>query len=1501
MKFKLLTGLLIAPVVVPLGISFSNRPTQVTNLKNSGNEVVAQLTYTHMSISVDGETFEGQVVTGYDAANKDTITSIVIPDTYNNEPVISVGDGLFEGLNELNHVSLGQNIVYIGLRNFSLAPKLTQVTIPDACIQIAQFAFQLNNELRHVVISHNSKLRIIDDQAFSGRWNTSEKYHGKIESIYIPKGVKSIGDSAFIYQPNFRSIEVDPLNTHYTLINSTNVSGSVVGKYVMKASTEDKTYDLSNTAVVGGLAYGDIYVRSLTNQPITEIVNRAFYGCWGIRTVDIPNTVTKLGNAAFQRIEFATSLTFHWENLENLTVPDTSTRGNRLFNNDNFQNIFIKPDDLSYLEPTQASALIEAYKAKFANQSMNASAVWQIDSSELSTNSITITDPATQVKDNIITTLTQTYIDYFNRHPNAQVSFSYVVNPEHNEFSFSSQLRKNEQRIVTTWNTTQEIFDSNFDFNVTIKMTVNNGGTPFTLNISTFTVHVKKNNFIDEPTFTFSKDSSYTQNRPEELWAPRDQLTWHFVIDKSYFGGATAFVVERNISRWFDFSSDGSVLIFRRAQNNYYTFDNLAIEMVADVAQSESKPDRYNIDLSFVFQPIRTATIDTETIQINLIGSGELTTFQIHNGYDFDPEKSEIQSIERWTSINYFQNNTGVLRWNLQTSTSPYDYIAVNTFDWLVAKGYQLSLDTSRFEDENAVVSNPRLSDDKTQLLADITINKPNIQQHNLLATNLKLIASKNNDRREYSIPAASYILTKNDNLDTNNDFLYNEQYHVTREEGLWAGSTNNKFTDSYTIEFKVNKAYFGEHWNDKEYIRNHLEDYFLFYGANDVFYQQQATTFKNSRALFNEKTGLSIIANIQDQPQEHSYVIVLGIFKPINWNGLTAHFDNQRINIKFRSPSGILKDVANYQTFSADAFKPEVNTINNPNNVSLSWDGNKNGRIVWNLDKNTTDPQIAHNDFAWYQAKGYSFSIDKNGYSNPYIALSDNITLDNNGDSFSLPVGLIRPNNNATNIDVGGLKLVVSKDSERLEFALPTAHINSSANTHVAKISSVNTYSDVINNARDGLWINGDNTSVVIDINKAYFGENWNNPAFIARHIDQYLKVTSQDERTVYSFPSHSQTSIDYFNEYLGLMSVTNIINSPSSPNDYRISLSFAVPNETLKFSTQNIKFFVKNNPNQNPLFTVKTIAPNDFDPEANNLSSNNVILNTNARSADVIWNDQDQTRFANLGNTNTCKWAASKGYTLETNGFNNEYINVSTSVTFDPTTNILKTTVTQNKAVSEAKTITVSGLKLLIKNGNQKISELSLPDFNVTLSAASTEASIQNLTYAGSNTTSLRDKGDKATFNLVVPEVLLPDNDEQLINKFNFAYKGEGESTWTWVLVPSEGGVYTFQYNNEETKEIYTLTYQRISNLESDINPRITYLVTLTQEFDGKTKKDIEFSFIGASSGGNIEINADEWIAPNNNIVGPVLGGIFGGIILIGLLALLIVLAKRRKEKRK
>ncbi len=67
---------------------------------------------------------------------------------------------------------------------------------------------------------------------------------------------------------------------------------------------------------------------------------------------------------------------------------------------------------------------------------------------------------------------------------------------------------------------------------------------------------------------------------------------------------------------------------------------------------------------------------------------------------------------------------------------------------------------------------------------------------------------------------------------------------------------------------------------------------------------------------------------------------------------------------------------------------------------------------------------------------------------------------------------------------------------------------------------------------------------------------------------------------------------------------------------------------------------------------------------------------------------------------------------------------------------------------------------------NGSTVIrQDITLPSLTVTLGASSTDITTTNLTYTGADQKSLRDKGDTASFDLTIPEVLKPQNDDQLI----------------------------------------------------------------------------------------------------------------------------------------
>ncbi|WEK83224.1 MAG: leucine-rich repeat domain-containing protein [Mycoplasma sp.] len=850
--------------------------------------------------------------------------------------------------------------------------------------------------------------------------------------------------------------------------------------------------------------------------------------------------------------------------------------------------------------------------------------------------------------------------------------------------------------------------------------------------------------------------------------------------------------------------------------------------------------------------------------------------------------------INKLNSIGFETTIDQYTTWYDNSTTSPSGYFYVFNLNtqatttigsgfkaWRDEKSDTRTVALEYTTSDNNINVTGTIDDNLSIINTTITGNVPNIYgKHVTFTPRLHLRDSSNNFDKTVGLESGIIRLKANINITTNDPVFHEDnRINVSRDNGLWFGN------DFYITNTQINKAYFGEHWNDKEYIKNNLSTYFKFTNNSGT----ELSLIKNNNYWFNNQLGV-ILININTK-NFTTYTVTFAIAKG-NGNDIATLID-QNINC-YLKPWAKNKPIFSIQTYSANKFKPNRTFSDNGSNVNLSLN-NQTQRTTWNLDNQTIDSQIAKNDFDWYQRQGYSFRLDASSFNNQFIGIGDDLTLNDDKTQFSVSVNLRTPNINAVNVNVSGLKVIAYKSGvANVEFNLPTFNVNASNNDNHSINKNHLNKSTEISNTRDGLWINGDTYDTRVVVNKAYFGQNWNNPNYIKNNFNQYINVSGNGE--TYQF-NHADNTNVYTNPKIGQMNVTGV-DQDTDPNSYLIKLWFSVPDSVdYQLLDQTITFDLKNAPSgSDHLFTINTCDKNQFDPNYNNFRANNINLTSGQRSGTIVWNDSDQTQFKNLGNTNTCKWAISKGYTLSVEGFSDQYIMLDSNATFDVNSNTLQVGVTQAKFVTQETSVNVSGLKLNIMNGSTVVrQDITLPNLTITLGAASTDITTTNLTYTSVDQKSLRDKGDTASFDLTIPEVLKPENDAQLINKFNFAYKGEGQSTWTWKPVPSETGIYKFQYQHDD--ETYTLTYQLVTNLQSDINPRYTYHITLTQEFDGKVKKDIEFSFVGASSSNPFEINADEW-QPTLNL-GAILGGVFGAIVLIGLIALTVVLIKRRKNK--
>ena len=252
-----------------------------------------------------------------------TDTEIVIPHTYKNLPVTSIGDYAFGGA-WLTCITIPDSVTSIGYAAFACCWSLQNVTIPNSVTNISAMAFQ---------------------ECYS------------LECITIPKSVTNIGVDAF-RDCNFVSIIVESGNTVYhsdgnclieteskNLIKGcqnsvipTNGSVTSIGNYAFSGCYTTKFFavpDDSTESIVPDV------VTSLTiPDSVTSIGDYAFLHCDTLTSITLPDNVTSIGYDAFSGCSGLTSI----------TIPDSvSDIGSGAFSNcSNLISIMVGRENTAY-------------------------------------------------------------------------------------------------------------------------------------------------------------------------------------------------------------------------------------------------------------------------------------------------------------------------------------------------------------------------------------------------------------------------------------------------------------------------------------------------------------------------------------------------------------------------------------------------------------------------------------------------------------------------------------------------------------------------------------------------------------------------------------------------------------------------------------------------------------------------------------------------------------------------------------------------------------------------------------------------------------------------------------------------------------------------------------------------------------------------------------------------------------------------------------------------
>lgn len=213
--------------------------------------------------------------------NCTSIKSVVLPDS-----VLEIGERAFSGCISLANIEIPDSVLEIGRSAFSGCTSLSNIEIPDSVTTLSSYAFENCTSLINVRLSNS--LTTITGLTFSGCTS--------LTSITIPDSVTTMGASVF-----------------YDCTSLTNVSlpNSLIN---IKYSPFDNCPSLKYTEFNGALYLGNennpyVVLVKAANSEITSceinkdtniILPYAFENCCSLTRVTIPNSVTSIGDYAFQ-------------------------------------------------------------------------------------------------------------------------------------------------------------------------------------------------------------------------------------------------------------------------------------------------------------------------------------------------------------------------------------------------------------------------------------------------------------------------------------------------------------------------------------------------------------------------------------------------------------------------------------------------------------------------------------------------------------------------------------------------------------------------------------------------------------------------------------------------------------------------------------------------------------------------------------------------------------------------------------------------------------------------------------------------------------------------------------------------------------------------------------------------------------------------------------------------------------------------------------------------
>ncbi len=218
----------------------------------------------------------------------------------------SIGDNAFNGCFGLTSITIPNSVTSIGTDAFKGCSGLTSITIPNSVTSISNCAFIDCSGLTSVTIPNS--VTSIGDGAFGSC--------SSLTSITIPNSVTGIGYSAFSGCSSLASITIP---NSVTWLGAWPFEGCS-GLTSINVALQNPVYDSRNNCnaiidtrsntLIGGCK------NTVIPNTVTAIGERAFQGCSGLTSITIPKSVTSIGGSVFQGCSGLTSMTVDSDNTK---------------------------------------------------------------------------------------------------------------------------------------------------------------------------------------------------------------------------------------------------------------------------------------------------------------------------------------------------------------------------------------------------------------------------------------------------------------------------------------------------------------------------------------------------------------------------------------------------------------------------------------------------------------------------------------------------------------------------------------------------------------------------------------------------------------------------------------------------------------------------------------------------------------------------------------------------------------------------------------------------------------------------------------------------------------------------------------------------------------------------------------------------------------------------------------------------------------------------------